>query len=457
MSAGLDHARGDNVALMHADLQDPPELLPEMLAAVRGRRRRRLRPADRAGRERRQARARHRLLRADAPRGPGALPGSGGRLPGDVAPGGRGDQADARAAPLPARAGGVGRLSSRCRSSTAGRAGTPAAAPPIRSCSVSRSRRWRRSRTSRCSSRRCSGSLIAQLSALGGVRDPRAHAGRSGEPQRLGVGARGGAVPVRGAADHRGHPRPVHGARPRRGAGPAAVPGRHVERSDAVRPAPSPPTRATRAALAATSEQPRRRGPTASARRGSRAMAAARRCGRSGSTPCCRWPLFGVPVIGHLGSRIVASDPIDSSQFMWFFAWWPHALLHGLNPFVTHAMFVPEGFNLTWATAMPGPSIAARADHAGIRPGRDLERDPARLAGAQRLDGVSALPPPHRPALPSLVGGYMFGFSPYMLIHLTGGPYLALVPLLPVFVLLVLRRWRARSARGGSWSRWRWR
>ena len=31
MSAGLDHARGDHVALMHADLQDPPELLPEML------------------------------------------------------------------------------------------------------------------------------------------------------------------------------------------------------------------------------------------------------------------------------------------------------------------------------------------------------------------------------------------------------------------------------------------
>lgn len=36
MSAGLDHARGDYVALMHADLQDPPELLPELMAAVRG-------------------------------------------------------------------------------------------------------------------------------------------------------------------------------------------------------------------------------------------------------------------------------------------------------------------------------------------------------------------------------------------------------------------------------------
>lgn len=31
MSAGLDHASGDYVVLMHADLQDPPELIPEML------------------------------------------------------------------------------------------------------------------------------------------------------------------------------------------------------------------------------------------------------------------------------------------------------------------------------------------------------------------------------------------------------------------------------------------
>jgi polyisoprenyl-phosphate glycosyltransferase len=34
LSAGMDHARGDNVVLMHADLQDPPELIPEMVAAA---------------------------------------------------------------------------------------------------------------------------------------------------------------------------------------------------------------------------------------------------------------------------------------------------------------------------------------------------------------------------------------------------------------------------------------
>ena len=35
MSAGLDHARGDYVALVHADLQDPPELIPDMLRLAR--------------------------------------------------------------------------------------------------------------------------------------------------------------------------------------------------------------------------------------------------------------------------------------------------------------------------------------------------------------------------------------------------------------------------------------
>jgi polyisoprenyl-phosphate glycosyltransferase len=36
MSAGIDHARGRYVVLMHADLQDPPELIPDMLATARG-------------------------------------------------------------------------------------------------------------------------------------------------------------------------------------------------------------------------------------------------------------------------------------------------------------------------------------------------------------------------------------------------------------------------------------
>jgi hypothetical protein len=150
--------------------------------------------------------------------------------------------------------------------------------------------------------------------------------------------------------------------------------------------------------------------------------------------------LFGVHIIRHLGSRIVASDPIDSSQFMWFFTWWPHALLHGLNPFVTHAMFVPDGFNLTWATGMPGPSLLLAPITLAFGPA--VTWNVIQLASPALSAWTAFLLCRHvtgRTA-PSLVGGYIFGFSPYMLTHLTGGPYLALVPLLPVFVLLVLRR-----------------
>jgi len=150
--------------------------------------------------------------------------------------------------------------------------------------------------------------------------------------------------------------------------------------------------------------------------------------------------LFGIPVLGHLGSRIVASDAIDSSQFMWFFAWWPHALLHGLNPFVTHVMFVPEGFNLTWATAMPGPSVVLSPITLAFGPA--VTWNVIQLASPALSAWTAFLLCRHVTGRtwPSLLGGYVFGFSPYMLIHLTGGPYLALVALLPVFVLLVLRR-----------------
>ena len=120
MSAGLDHARGEYVVLMHADLQDPPELIPEMLRA-RGRgRRRRLRAAHRARREPPQAHAGDRLLRADGAPGARSLPGPGGRLPADVAA--RGRRAARRCPSGAASCAGwsPGWASSRCRSSTAG-------------------------------------------------------------------------------------------------------------------------------------------------------------------------------------------------------------------------------------------------------------------------------------------------------------------------------------------------
>lgn len=149
--------------------------------------------------------------------------------------------------------------------------------------------------------------------------------------------------------------------------------------------------------------------------------------------------LFGLPVIGHLGSKIVASDQFDSSQFMWFLAWWPHALLHGLNPFVTHEIFYPSGFNLEWSTAMPLEGILLAPITLAFSP--VVSWNVIQLASPALSAWTAYLLCRHvtHKTGPSLVGGYLFGFSPYMLVHLTGGPYLAMVAFVPLFVLLVLK------------------
>jgi hypothetical protein len=154
----------------------------------------------------------------------------------------------------------------------------------------------------------------------------------------------------------------------------------------------------------------------------------------------CSAALFGGPVLGHLGSRIVAADQIDSSQFMWFLAWWPHAILHGLNPFVSHAMFAPEGVNLTWSAAIPGPSLLLAP--LTLTAGPVVSWNVLELAAPALSAWTAFLLCRHitRRVGPSLVGGYVFGFSPYMLLNLTGAPNLALTALVPVLVWLVLMR-----------------
>ena len=158
--------------------------------------------------------------------------------------------------------------------------------------------------------------------------------------------------------------------------------------------------------------------------------------------------LFGSHIVDHPRGNIVAGDEIDASQFMWFFSWWPHALLNGLNPFVTYLMFVPEGFNLQWATSMPLPSVLLAP--VTLAAGPALTWNLIQLASPALSAWTAFLLCRHITGQlgPSLVGGYVFGFSPYMLAHLTGGPYLALVPMVPLLALLVLRHFQGQMSSG---------
>jgi hypothetical protein len=71
--------------------------------------------------------------------------------------------------------------------------------------------------------------------------------------------------------------------------------------------------------------------------------------------------IFCAPLIARGFSSYRLGDTIagDPQIYMWGLAWYPHALTHGLDPLETTAVRAPSGFNLAWATTIPGAAIAA--------------------------------------------------------------------------------------------------
>src|SRR5215210_1314434 len=67
--------------------------------------------------------------------------------------------------------------------------------------------------------------------------------------------------------------------------------------------------------------------------------------------------LLAGPVALHPQTRYVGSGA-DPQNIMWSFAWWPHALAHGQNPFVTRDVWAPFALNLAWIVSMPALALA---------------------------------------------------------------------------------------------------
>jgi hypothetical protein len=154
--------------------------------------------------------------------------------------------------------------------------------------------------------------------------------------------------------------------------------------------------------------------------------------------------LFGWPVRDGFGSTLIASNTIDPSIYTWFYEWWPWALVHGHNPFLTDFILVPEGYNLSWVTAVPAPSFLAAPVTFAFGP--IVTYNVLALAAPALSAWTAFLLCRHvtGATAPSLLAGYLFGFSPYMLRMLQGSPHLYFVALIPLFVLLVLWRLEGR-------------
>src|SRR5215211_656376 len=148
---------------------------------------------------------------------------------------------------------------------------------------------------------------------------------------------------------------------------------------------------------------------------------------------------FGVRLLAHPG-RSYVGEGADPEIFIWSLAWWPHAILHGENPVVTHAIWAPDGVNLAWATSIPGLALALAP--LTLTAGPVVAYNIVAIL-MPALAAWTAFLLCHRVAgrlWPAIVAGYLFGFSTYMLGQQFGHVHMTSVFLLPLVALLVLRR-----------------
>jgi hypothetical protein len=138
---------------------------------------------------------------------------------------------------------------------------------------------------------------------------------------------------------------------------------------------------------------------------------------------------------------------LDPVQFIWFLNWWPWAIAHWLNPFISYYVWYPHGFNLTWATSIPSAAL--------------LMWPLTWIGGAVVSYNVLSLVAPAlsawtafllarnltRDTPASFIGGYLFGFSSYELGELLGHLNLDMIFMVPLVVLLVVKRVRGDLTR----------
>ena len=149
--------------------------------------------------------------------------------------------------------------------------------------------------------------------------------------------------------------------------------------------------------------------------------------------------LFGGPLFGGGNRCLCIASTTDAGVFAWALAWWPHALVHGLNPFHTQLLYAPQGFNIAHGALIPGAAmiLAPVTAIAGPLSAYNLAMLLSPVLAAffafllcRRLTGAF---------WPSLLGGWLFGFSTYMLGQVTSHLDLTLVFAVPAAAHVVVR------------------
>jgi hypothetical protein len=149
---------------------------------------------------------------------------------------------------------------------------------------------------------------------------------------------------------------------------------------------------------------------------------------------------FGRTIFGHMSTAYIGAGT-DPALMAWFLAWWPHAIANHLNPILTRAIWAPSGLNLASQTSIP--LAAALAGPLTLTLGPVVAFNFLCLLSLPLDAWCAFILCRHvtRHYWASLLGGYIFGFSAFLLGQLTGGHlHMLLVFPVPLAVYVVVCR-----------------
>jgi hypothetical protein len=155
---------------------------------------------------------------------------------------------------------------------------------------------------------------------------------------------------------------------------------------------------------------------------------------------------FGRPIAAHPGRALVGRTT-DPDIPVWSFGWWAHALRHGENPLYTHAIWAPDGLNLAWTATSQG--LAAAFVPLTLAAGPIVAYNVAVVLMPALAAWTMFLLCRYLTGAfwPALLGGYLFGFSSYVLAHTQAHVHVTAVFLVPLVALVVLRYLDGRIGR----------
>ena len=148
---------------------------------------------------------------------------------------------------------------------------------------------------------------------------------------------------------------------------------------------------------------------------------------------------FGRGLVGHLSDRYIGIGT-DPGLFIFFLEWWRYVFTHHVNPFFTYLQWAPSGANLAWATCIPLFGICGIPLTTTLGPIATFNLMVLLCPALAAWTAFILCRYLRSSFWAALLGGYAFGFSPYMLAHLLGHLTVLMMFPAPLMVLITLRR-----------------